>query len=503
MITKTIYFPLSKQRQKWCKMKNKSLKRNFFYNTALSILNLLFPLITFPYASRVLAVSGIGLVAFATAFVSYFTMVSNLGTPDYGVREIARVRDSKRTASQLFVEIQTINLIATIFCAVAYYVMIFTLPYFRSERLLYIIMGFSIILNVFSVDWLFQGFEDYGFLTLRNIIIKLVSILLLFIFVRQRSDYVMYGALSVIALSGTNIFNLLFLRKYVSLRSITKLKLTGHVRPLLILFFSVCAVTVYTSLDSVILGLMGGTVAVGYYTAAYKVVRLVVCVIAAMGSALLPRLSYYAVQKSHVEFDALVEKSIRVILWISLPSLAGILVLAPLIIQVLSGAGFMPSVLTLRILAFTLPAVGMSICFNTQILIPTRNEAKFMIAVFAGAVIDILFNILLIPYLSQNGTAIANLLTEVVIMLVQLYFVRNRIQGKLFNRNNVKYFIGSISVGAVTLAVRLFDLPLFPCVIISTLLGAFIYIVALFLMKESITYEILGSMYRKLKSNKS
>ena len=194
-------------------LKTKSVKFNFIMNMILTASSFIFPLITFPYVSRVLLVEGNGYVSFATSVLTYFTMFASLGIPSYGIRACAQVRDDREELSKLTQELLIINIATTVLVSIVFVITLFTVPQFKEQQTLLWINGATLVLNAIGVNWLYSALEQYTYITVRSLVFKILSIILMFVFVHQQQDYIIYGAITVFATGGSNILNFINMRR--------------------------------------------------------------------------------------------------------------------------------------------------------------------------------------------------------------------------------------------------------------------------------------------------
>lgn len=476
-------------------MKQKSIFKNYIYNVTLTILNLLFPIITFPYVSRVLGADGIGKVNFVNSVASYFILFASLGIPTYGIREIARVRDSREKMSKVFCEIFTINFISTFICILLYFICLFSFKTFYAERLLYIVTGILILMNMFNIDWFYSGIEDYRFITIRSIIFKIISIIMLFVLVHSRDNYVLYAGITVIATSGSNIINVINSRRYITF-NFKKLNFKKHMKSIIILFTTQFAISIYIYLDSIMTGIFAGNTSVGYYTTATKINKMSLGIITALSSVLLPRLSYYIKNNMKQQFDSLILKSIQIILFLGIPMSVGIYMLAPEITLMFAGKEFVPTILCLRITVPIILAISFGYFINVQVLMPLGKEKLAFRATVFGAIINFILNLMLIPHFKQNGTSIATSVTEICVTLNMIFYSFNYIKGKILNKQNIKYFIASIFIILiVTLTRKVFTNDLI-IILISVILSCTIYFGVLLIIKDKIMSMIVCKFYK-------
>lgn len=471
----------------------KSIFKNYLYNVSLTILNIIFPIITFPYISRVLGAAGIGKVNFANSIVNYFLLLASLGIPVYGIREISKVRDSRDNASRIYSEIYTINLLSTILFSIIYYSIILFVPYFEGQRILFSIMGLLVILNLFNIDWLYQGFEDYKYITIRSLVFKIASIIAMFLLVKERNDYVIYAAITVMALGGANIVNIFRTKKYVDYR-IRDISLQRHYKQVLIIFFMGVAINIYNNLDSTMLGFMVGDKSVGYYSAATKINRMVINVVTSLGVVLLPRLSYYIENNQLEEFNKIIKKSVDFIFFIGLPACTGLYLLAPSIIRIFSGNDFTPAIMTMRINIPVILFVAIANITSVQILLPLKREKEVAIAVSIAAILNFGLNFIMIPTMKENGAALASTLAEFIGMAMQIFYCRSYILKGIFTLDKFKYLFGTILITVIVFVCELFIKSDFILIIVSIAMAGIGYFALMIILKDEFIFMILTKL---------
>lgn len=406
-------------------MKIKSVKFNFIMNFILTASNFIFPLITFPYVSRVLGASGTGKVSFAISVVSYFTMVAALGVPTYGIRAAAKARDDQEKLNRTTQEILIIHLFMMILVSIAYIMAILFVPRFQSDRILFLVVGVSILLDPLGVNWLYQGLEQYGYIAKRSIFLKFVGVILMFMFIHSPDDYVFYGVTSILASAGSNVLNFINLRKYVSLKSVGDYNIKQHLKPILILFAQVVAVNIYTNLDNVMLGFMKTDLDVGLYAAAVKVKTILTSLVTSLGAVLLPRLSYYIMEGRKEEFQALIKKAYNFVIVIAFPLMLFTIFYAKDCLICLSGNEFIGATLAMQIIAPTIVLIGLSNLLGIQVLTPLNREKQLVYSVVAGAVADLILNMVFIPEMGAAGAALGTLVAEAVVLMVQILYLKD------------------------------------------------------------------------------
>lgn len=488
-------------------MKIHSVKFNFIMNFIMSASSIVFPLITFPYISRVLMATGNGKVATASAVVAYFNMFASLGIPTYGIRACAKVRDDKKALSKTAQELIIINSITMLISCVVFAFTVILVPEFAAEKELYLINGIGLALNVFAVTWLYNALEQYAYITVINMITKLFSLILMFLLIKRPEDYVIYGGITVFASSASYVFNFIYARKFITLKKIGKYNFRVHMTPILKFFAMSAAISVYTNLDVVMLQFMQGDAEVGYYNAAIKVKTILVTLITSLGTVLLPRLSYYVKKEKTEDFYRMIGKAVNFVVVAGLPLTIYFMLYASESIQFLAGDGYQGAVLPMIILMPTVLLIGMSNITGIQILTPQNQEQKVLNSIVCGAVADFLLNLVLIPKMASSGAALATVIAELVVLLVQCVYLKEILKDIMRDVSGMK--IGAAIVVATiggSLVKGLLDLESsgwsmeiqsFVMLAISACVFFGTYGVVLLVTKEKLVWDIVGNYIEK------
>ncbi len=478
--------------------KQKSLKVNFIMNAILTMSSFIFPLITFPYVSRILMPSGVGKVNFATSVINYFSMIAQLGIPTYGIRACARVRDDREKLTRTAHELLFINIVMSIISYLGLFIALLTVPRLQSERLLYVIVSFTIILTTIGMEWIYKALEQYTYITVRSLIFKFISVVAMLLLIHSKSDYLLYGAISIFAASASNIFNFINVHKYIGLRPVGNYNVRQHLKPVMIFFSMSVATTVYTNLDTVMLGFMKNDAEVGYYTAAVKIKNILVSIVTSLGTVLLPRASYY-IQKGEIDqFKFLSKKALNFVCLLATPLVIYFILYAKQGILLLSGKAYGPAVLPMQLIMFTVLFIGMSNITGIQILVPLGYERIVLYSVISGAITDLVINFILIPELASSGAAIGTLVAEAVVLIVQYFSVRKQIPDLFQSIKCYKIVIAIILASAGSFWVAYLNLHTFITLLLSAILFFVIYGISLILMKEALVKEILGQVLSKV-----
>lgn len=479
--------------------RQKSLKLNFIMNVILTVSTIVFPLIIYPYISRILLPEGVGKVALALSIISYFTIFSQLGIPVYGLRIAAQLRDDKKSLTKAVQELFIINMITTFIAYILLVGIIFFIPQLKEEKLLYIIIGSSIILNTIGMEWLFKGLEEYTYITIRSIIFKIIGLILVFLLIHSKADYIVYGVIIIISGYLGFILNFIFSFKWINFKPLKNYNLKQHLKPVFIFFAMSCAITIYTNLDIVMLGFMKTNADVGYYSVAIKIKNVLVGLIMSLGTVLLPRCSYYIKQNLFNEFKIVSSKAMSFIFVSSIPLMIYFILFAKIIVLFLFGSEFTGSVIPMQIIMITLLFIGITSLIGFQIMVPLGKENLVLYSVIAGAVVDVILNFILIPRYSAAGAALGTVFAELCVLIFQVVVMKNYVLNNIKNQEYIKI------TGAILLAVIIsFYLVKFSynnlfAIIISVLSFFVVYMIILYLTKEKTTIEICNLIFAKLK----
>jgi O-antigen/teichoic acid export membrane protein len=430
-----------------------SIKKNYFYNTALTVLNILFPLVTFPYVLRVLGPENYGKFAWAASIVGYLAILAGFGLPAYGIKEIAKSRDQEKSLSKVFSSLFLIGSITSLLSLVLLIILTAAVPKIHSDLVLFMVVGFTLFLNIFSIDWYYQGREDYGFICIRSLVFKIVSLVLVFTVIRRAGDYILYAGITVIALGGANIWNMLKSRKHLSLKK-GNIDLKPHLKPLFILFLASAIGNVYNMLDTTLLGFLSNNKSVGFYQTDRKLTQLAITIVISLGTVLVPRLAFYLKNKQHDDYARMAERSLQFIYFLALPALALFIGLAPEIVYAMGGPAYGEASLSLILISPIVLITCLDTFLGAQVLIPNNDEKAILFANITGAAVNFTINILLIPKFKQNGSAIAIAVSESAVLLTQWFLGRKYIRFRFFNMQTLKYLAGSAVIGLIIMVSK-------------------------------------------------
>lgn len=465
-------------------------------NAILTMSSFIFPLITFPYISRVLLPVGTGKVSFATSLISYFSMFAQLGIPTYGIRACAKVRDDREKLTRTAQELLIINLITSLISYVALAAVLIYVPRFREDRILYVIVSSTILLTSIGMEWLYKALEQYTYITIRSIICKLLALIAMFLLVHTQKDYVIYGAITIFAASASNILNFINVHRYIDLKPVGNYNLRRHLKPVSIFFAMSCATTVYVHLDAVMLGFMATEADVGLYDASVKIRKVLLSVVTSLGAVLLPRVSYYIECGRMEEFKTITNKALSFVWLVAAPMTVFFIFFAKESVLLLSGEAFIGSIVPMQIIMPTLLFVGISNLTGIQMLVPMGREQVVLYSEIAGAVVDVVINAILIPKYAAAGAAIGTLVAEIVVLIVQYAVLRRDVKVAFAVVHYWKIMLGIVLGGAASFWVRYLSTGDFITLLMGAALFFGVYGIFLLLTKEGLVVEMLNQLIK-------
>ena len=394
----------------------KSLSVNAILNILKQCCSILFPLISYPYVTRVLGSAGLGRYSFADSVVQYFVLLASLGIPTYAVREGARVRNDAEKIRNLSAELFTLSLISGCVSCLVLLLLTFMVPKLRAEEVLFLILGVRVITTVLGRDWINTIYEDFLYITVRYIALQVLALLMIFLLVKDSENYVVYTAIMLISTAGADVLNIFYTKRYVPIHLAKPHDIRRHLRPVLYLFSTTIAINIYIHSDVTILGFLRSAEEVGVYTLASKVYLSVKALLNALIMVMIPRVSFYLGAGDRDAYLKLLRKLRRVLYMIVLPSIVGTFLLAGFIMSVLGGEEYLMGVTTLRILCIALFFAVFGCYYAQAVLVPNREEKYFFHTTVASAVVNIVLNFFLIPTLGLNGAALTTVIAEALVM---------------------------------------------------------------------------------------
>lgn len=479
--------------------KNKSLTKNTIFYIMYNILNIVFPLLTGIYAARILLPDSIGLVESAKNLVQYFVILSFLGIPTYGLREISKYRNNKNQLNKVYSELMIINFISTLLFWTVYNSLIFVIPNYDSNLNLYLIVGLLIFLNFFNNSWLYEGLEEFKFISIRNLIFKTLSFILLILFVKTENDFLWYASITVFGTAGNYLWNIINAKKYVKFQ-FKNLNIKRHLKSIMFLVFVNLAIEIYTLVDVTMISFLCEKSNVAYYSYGIKIHRILIQFINTFTMVIVPRISLLYKEKQYEEYNALLTKTLKIILLLSIPIIIGIWFVSDYAICLLYGNNYITSAYVIKILSLSLIISPIGYLLGSRVMLVTDNETKMIIPVSLGAITNVILNLILIPKYNEIGASIASIVGELVVMITYMLYSR-----KYFLLNNVSKTLKNIILASSAMVLFLFFTNFLTFnenfVFLIQIIGSIIiYFILLVIFKENEVIEIINKLLRKLKN---
>lgn len=465
--------------------------------------SIIFPLITFPYVSRVLMPDNIGKINFGASFVSYFTLIASLGITTYAIRECSAKRENKieltKTSSQIF----SINVCTTI---VAYVLMILTLCFFRdfdSYRTLIIIQSTAILFSTLGCDWINIAMEDFAFITVRTIALQLVSIMLMFLFVHNQNDYIKYAFITILSSSGANVINIFYRKKYCIVRFVTDMEWKRHFKPIFLLFVMILAQTIFSNADITMIGLIKGDAEVGLYSTALKIEYIIAQIVSSLAWVVMPRMSSYFEEGDYCKINKLLEKVFGILIFIGVPCIVGTISLSNEIVLVVGGKQYLGSAIPLTILmiSFGFSLLGGSFLGN-MVLLPSKKEKNYMIICCVATVLNIVLNLFLIPLWGAIAAAGTTAFCSLLMMLLMVVTRDRKIKLNYIGKSLLSPIVGSIFIFIYCKVIVSNVSSLILKIAISITGSILIYVLISLMLKNEVQYQFIDKIMARIRGSK-
>jgi O-antigen/teichoic acid export membrane protein len=476
-----------------------SIKNNFIFNALLSLSQVIFPLITFPYVARVILPSGIGEVTFVESICRYVILFSALGIPIYGVREIAKVKNEKDKLNKLFTELIIIHFVITIFISALFAISIYLIPLFYNNLKFYTLGSLFILSNVFIIEWYFQGVGQFKFITIRNLIVKTILTIFVFVVVKEEKDVLAYFSIIVLTSILNAVVNFVYALRTVDFDFSSNWNdFKRHLKPLFYIFSSIAFISVYTLLDTIMLGFITDEKTVGLYSTALKVSRIPMLFIGALGVVLIPKLSEHFHNGRLDDFISLINKSIKFVITFSIPTLFLLFSLSDIIVVSFAGPEFIKAGSVLKILGFLSLLIGLSNVFGLQILTPMGKDKYLTYSVLIGTIISFGLNLILMPIFKEKGAAISNIVAEFAVTIATIIFASKFIKLIIDWKFAFKTIIYSIPLFFIPIFVSKYIFSHLTLIIITIVLsGIYFILIQLFVLKNELFIDFKNIMFKQ------
>ena len=457
----------------------KSVGTNIFYNVARTALSIVFPLITFPYITRKLGADAIGRYNFSISIVSYFILIAGLGINTYAVREGTKEVSDKKKISKFSNQIFTINIIATLCSYILMTMLIYFIPRFAEYRETILILSLEIICTTVGVNWLFSIYENFKILTIAYFITQCISLILMFVFVQTQADYIKYIWIATFISIFPNLFCFIYSRRYVKISLTLHPEIKHHIRPILLLFATTIATTIYVSADTTMLGWMTTNTVVGYYSVSAKIYKIVKQVLNSIVLVIIPRAA--SLVQNDGEFRKLVSIAGNALILLLLPAMVGLFVLSPEIVYVIAGEEFIKATSSLRILSVALFFSVIGNLYANCILIPLKKEKEVLKITIVSAIVNVGLNLFLIPVYGQNAAALTTLISEILVVVYCMFVAKKQFNMslELDLRSIVISCISSIAIVGICILVKAIFINQIMRMIVGTFLSVSMYLIVL------------------------
>jgi O-antigen/teichoic acid export membrane protein len=457
--------------------------KNYLYNASYQVFVLLIPLITTPYLARVLGPTGVGINAYTNSIIQYFILFGSIGVNLYGNRQIAFVRDDKDKMTKTFYEIFLMRIMTIVLAYAAFLIFLMTTG---SYHVYYLAQSVSIIAAAFDISWFFMGVENFGVTVLRNFIVKIITLISIFTFVKSFGDlniYIMILSLSLLIGNMTLFPNL---RRYICKVKFKNLRVWQHLKPSMVLFVPQIATQIYLVVNKTMLGAMTSVQSAGYFDQSDKMIKMILAVVTATGTVMLPHVAN-AFMKGEVEkTKQFLYNSFSFVTALSVPMMFGIAAVARKFVPLFFTDKFLAVTPLMMIESVVILLIAWSNALGTQYLLPTNQNSAYTRSVVLGAIINIVFNIPLIMFLGALGATISTILSELTVTGYQLYVLRRQIDYRSLFVDTGKYFLAGVVMFVVIFVLDGKLSNSWIMLIVEVVAGILIYIILLIVMKAKI-----------------
>lgn len=473
-----------------------SVKKNYLYNLLYQMTSVLLPVLTIPYVSRVLSADGIGINTVTYANTQYFILLGSLGISIYATKKIATIREKKDKLKKTFWEIFSIQFTG---CILAYIVFALTLGQSHKYGVFYMLQGFYILAAAVDISWYFLGIENFKNASLRSFFAKIISVILIFIFVKTRDDLWKY----ILINAGTMFVGQLIMWFYVGkdmlkVKEIGKLKIAMHIMSILALFVPQIATQVYTVLDKTMIDLFKGAVEAGYYDQSQKIVRILLSVVTSLGIVMLPRIANLFSKDDLNEVKKSLRKAFVVISFLSIPITFGLIGISDKFVPILFGNEFLSVIPLTKISPVLVIIIGLGNVFGTQYLLAIGKNKEYTASVCIGALVNFCFNLLLIPRFAAMGAVIATVSAELSIALIQFWFARV-VFDFTWIKETYKYWVSGILMLAIVRLVGNVTPISILFLVLQIAIGSLVYFISLIILRDKFLFEAIENVIDRIR----
>jgi len=477
----------------------KSIAKNYIYNLIYQVLVIILPIVTIPYLSRILGAENVGISSYTMSIAAYFILFGTLGVGLYGQREIAYVQESKFDKSKIFYEIIILRFITMAISILIFY---FTFASNGEYEIYYKILLIQLLANSLDITWFFQGQEEFKKVVIRNIIIKLLGIVSIFIFVKTQSDLWKYMLITVLYEFLGNISLWLYLPKYLQKIKINEINMWRHFIPTIKFFVPQIAIQVYTILDKTMLGIITANMTeVGIYEYSQKIVKMVLTLVTALGIVVAPRIANVFKNGKQEEINQHLKNSVNFVWFLGIPLMLGLIAISKCFVGWFFGEEFASMWKVIIVGTPIILAIGISNVTGIQYLLQVKEEKFFTISVVIGAIINFILNMILISHYAAIGAIIASVIAEITITVLHILYIRKKVDISGWFKCSIKYWLAGIIMFIILVLINENIILGFYNTVLQVVVGVIIYIGILLLLKDSFVVKIAEGVKEKLKKS--
>lgn len=473
-----------------------SLKKNFIYNAILTMSGYIFPLMVYPYVSRVLGVANIGACNFVDSIVEYFTILSMMGMNTIGIREIAKCKNDQQKLDNVFSQLFSLNTLTTITAIIILIIATNIVPKFAPYKdLLYIGVG-KLFFNYMLINWFFQGLENFKYIAARTIFVKILFVISVFLFVKTETDVKLYYFLVALTWAGNGIINFIYAKKYVSFNFTLKINkaIIGSFFILGVYWFMN---SMYTTLNVAFLGFATNDIEVGYYTTANKLLTVIMTMFTALTSVMVPRVSVALKSNDNSEAKALIRKAINALMLFAIPLIFFVFPFSQELIYLMSGKGYEGATTPLQIMTPLFFLVGYDQIIVLQTLLPMGKDKDILRNSILAASVGIISNIFLTLNFGKNGSAIVLILAELSVLLSSQFWVTKYLGLKIPFKLIIKHIIGFSPIIIICYVIKYFiNSYVISLIVSASIICCYIFLAGRFILKNSILTNLKTPLFK-------
>lgn len=476
-------------------MSKKSITKNYLYNLTYQILLIIAPIITAPYLARTLGPEGTGIYSYTISIVTYFILFGSLGIAMYGQREIAYNQNNKDKLTNIFISIFILRCITMSISMVLFYLIFARTGEYSTY---YKILILELFANIIDISWFYQGIEDFKKTATRNIIVKILSVICIFIFVKNSNDVSKYLGIYVGTTLFGNVALWINLKKYLGKIIFKNLNIIKHLKETIVLFIPQIAIQIYTVLDKTMIGFILNDMAqVGYYEQSQKIIKILLTIITSLGTVMMPRIAKCYAEGKKEEIQEYMYKTFRFVFLLSFPLIFGIISVSKDFVPLFFGDGYESVVELINVTSVIVVLIGISNVIGAQYLQAIKRQKEFTISVICGAIVNVILNYILIIRFKSLGACIATVISELTVACVQLYFVKDDFNLVKIFKSSIKYLIYAIFMFIISLIIGKIINEKIISICIQIIISFIIYFGLLLISKDSMIQEVKCKILRK------